>query len=239
MSLSEASTTEIFAELQRRFECSLKPDRRIIFLGAPGSGKGSQAPPLKRDLCVCHLATGDILREAVSEGTEYGKRAKEAMDTGKLVSDDIVVGIIAENLSRADCAKGFILDGFPRTIEQAKSLSSMLEKREESIDKVIHFDIDDSLLVKRITGRRIHKPSGRSYHIDFHPPKVEGKDDVTGEPLIQRSDDNEASLKTRLEAYHGQTKPVLDFYREKGLVVDIDASQKKEKVLADIEKLFA
>jgi adenylate kinase len=176
--LAQVSTSDIFEELRKRFECALKPERRLILVGPPGSGKGSQAPRLKDDFCLCHLATGDLLRNAVAAGSEYGKQAAAVMNSGGLVSDEIVIGIIKENLSRPDCQRGFILDGFPRTVVQAEKLDDMLRSTGKKIDKIVHFDIDDKLLFKRITGRRIHAPSGRSYHVDFAPPKVEGKDDV-------------------------------------------------------------
>jgi adenylate kinase len=177
--LSQVSIGALFDELRKRFECSLKPERRLILVGPPGSGKGSQAPRLKDDFCLCHLATGDLLRNAVAAGSEYGKQAAAVMNAGGLVSDEIVIGIIKENLARPDCQRGFILDGFPRTVVQAEKLDDMLRSTGKKIDKIVHFDIEDKLLFKRITGRRIHSASGRSYHIDFAPPKVEGKDDVS------------------------------------------------------------
>jgi len=224
----------LFDELRRRYDCAAKVEKRLILVGPPGSGKGSQAPRLKNEHCLCHLATGDLLRAAVAAGTEMGKQAQAVMSSGGLVSDDIVIGIIKDNLTRPDCAKGFILDGFPRTVVQAQKLDEMLGSTGKSLDKVIHFDIEDSLLFKRITGRRVHPASGRSYHIEFAPPKVEGKDDVTGEPLVQRKDDNEDTLTKRLSTYHDQTTPVLQYYSKSGLVVRVDASQSQKIVSGEI-----
>eukprot|EP00494_Astrolonche_serrata_P023112 UN23369 len=149
-----------------------------------------------------------MLRAAVAAKTDLGKKAKAIMERGDLVPDDVVVGIVQDAIKRPECAKGFILDGFPRTLKQAEALDKMLDEQNKKIDDVILFDVPDDVLVKRITGRRIHKPSGRSYHLEFNPPKVEGKDDVTGEKLIQRKDDNEETLRPRLKNYHNQTMPL-------------------------------
>lgn len=229
------STGQLLEELRRRVKCAEKQTKtRAIFVGPPGCGKGTQSPIFKASHCVCHLATGDMLRAAVRAGTEMGKEAKAAMDAGKLVGDDIVVGIIAENINSAACSKGFILDGFPRTKEQAEMLDQLLAKQGDKVDSVVSFEVADDLLVERITGRRIHPASGRSYHVKFAPPKVEGKDDVTGEPLIQRSDDNESTLRTRLEAFHKQTAPVLEHY--KSVVSNIAADRPIKDVTSDIVK---
>jgi adenylate kinase len=157
------------------------------------------------------------------------------MDAGKLVSDDIVIGIIKENLTREDCKKGFVLDGFPRTVPQAEQLDAILAESGKGIDKVIEFAVPDDILAARITGRRVHKASGRSYHVVFNPPKVEGKDDVTGEPLIQRSDDTPDNVGRRLETYHSQTTPVLEYYRARGKVTSIDANQSMDSVWTQVE----
>lgn len=206
--------------------------------GPPGCGKGTQSPIIKQDFCLCHLATGDMLRAAVKAGTEMGKKAKSAMDSGGLVTDEIVVGIIHDAIKQPECSKGFILDGFPRTVVQAQKLEEMLAKDQTKVDKVFNFNIPDPVLVERIAGRRIHQPSGRSYHTKFNPPKVENKDDVTGEPLMQRKDDNVATLGKRLEAFHTQTQPVIDFYQKKGLLVNINAHTDMKHVTEQIRKAF-
>ena len=216
-------------ELRRRARCEDKKEKTMaILVGPPGCGKGTASPRIKADYCVCHLATGDMLRDAVRAGTEMGKAAKAVMERGELVSDDIVVGIIKENLNNPQCKGGFILDGFPRTLKQASMLDEILAKQNAKIQSVVNFDIPDEILVERIVGRRVHPASGRSYHVKFNPPKVEGKDDITGEALIQRKDDNEEALRTRLGAFHAQTKPILEHY--KPVVTTVDATKSIESV---------
>ncbi len=181
---------------------------RIILLGSPGSGKGTQAQFITQKYAIVQISTGDMLRGAVREGTPMGVAAKQVMDAGGLVSDDIILGLIKERIAQADCANGFLLDGFPRTIAQAEGLSAMGVK----IDTVIEINVADEEIIKRMAGRRVHLASGRTYHIEFNPPKQPGIDDITGESLIQRDDDKEETVRTRLNVYHEQTKPLVDYY---------------------------
>jgi adenylate kinase len=212
---------------------------RMILIGPPGAGKGTQAPKLQEKFCACHLATGDMLRAQVAKKTALGKQAKEIMDKGGLVPDEIMVSMIKNELeANKDCEKGFILDGFPRTIVQAEKLDEMLIERKSPLKNAIELQIDDSLLVDRITGRLVHPASGRSYHKIFNPPKVAMKDDISGEPLIQRSDDNADALIKRLATYHKQTAPVVDYYKKIGIWSGIDASKKPAQVWDSILACF-
>lgn len=183
---------------------------RIILLGSPGSGKGTQAQFIIKKYGIPQIATGDMLRAAVREGTPLGVEAKKVMDAGGLVSDDIILGLIKERIALPDCANGFLLDGFPRTIVQAQGLDAL----GVSIDTVIEIVVSDEDIVKRIAGRRVHLASGKTYHVDFNPPKVDGIDDVTGEALVQRDDDKEETVRKRLSVYHELTKPLVAFYSD-------------------------
>ncbi|MDB6141734.1 MAG: adk [Pseudomonas sp.] len=183
---------------------------RVILLGAPGAGKGTQAKFITEKFGIPQISTGDMLRAAVKACTELGVKAKSVMDSGGLVSDDLIIGLIKDRLAEPDCANGVLFDGFPRTIPQAEALlAAGLE-----IDHVIEIAVDDEEIVKRISGRRVHEGSGRVYHLLFNAPKVEGVDDVTGEPLVQRKDDVEATVRHRLEVYHAQTQPLVAFYQK-------------------------
>ncbi len=181
---------------------------RLILLGAPGAGKGTQAAFLCQKFSIPQISTGDMLRAAVKAGTEMGLAAKKVMDAGGLVSDDIIIGLVKERIAQADCANGFLFDGFPRTIPQADAMKAAGVK----IDVVLEIDVPDSAIIERMSGRRVHVASGRTYHVVFNPPKVAGKDDVTGEDLIQREDDKEETVRKRLDIYHQQTRPLVDYY---------------------------
>ncbi|KAF4342575.1 adenylate kinase 1 [Fusarium beomiforme] len=212
---------------------------RMILIGPPGAGKGTQAPKIKERFSCCHLATGDMLRSQVAKKTPLGVEAKKIMDAGGLVSDDIMIGMIKEELnSNKECQGGFILDGFPRTVPQAESLDAMLAERNQKLQHAVELQIDDSLLVARITGRLVHPASGRSYHTTFNPPKEYMKDDITGEPLIQRSDDNAEALKKRLVTYHKQTAPVVGYYKKTGIWSGLDASQEPGQVWKNMLKVL-
>ena len=181
---------------------------RIILLGMPGSGKGTQAQFLMDRYGILQISTGDMLRAAIKAGTPDGLKAKGYMDRGELVPDDLVIALVKQRVAQPDCAKGFILDGFPRTIQQAEALRNAGVE----IDYVIEIEVGDDEILQRMSGRRMHPASGRTYHLKFNPPKVPGKDDVTGELLIQRADDNEETVKKRIATYHAQTKPLIDYY---------------------------
>jgi len=211
---------------------------RAVLLGPPGSGKGTQSPRLKSQYSVCHLATGDLLRAEIGSGSPLGAEIKEVIDQGKLVSDELVLRMVSDNLDKPECKNGFLLDGFPRTLPQAEKLDTLLEKRTQPLDAVVEFGIDDSLLVRRICGRWFHLASGRSYHEEFHPPRVPGKDDVTGETLVRRNDDNPEVLKKRLEQYHSLTSPLVQYYQMKGLHHRVDAAQQANSVFANIQSIF-
>lgn len=202
----------------------------LILLGGPGAGKGTQAKMLIDKFQIPQISTGDILRAAVKEGTQLGQEAKTYMDAGKLVPDSVVIGIIEDRLKQSDCQKGFILDGFPRTVPQAEALDDTLKKMGSKIDHVVNIAVDEEELVKRLTGRRTCKHCGQMYHVMFNPPKQEGVCDKCGGELYQRDDDNEATVRARLATYNQQTKPLIDYYRKQGLVRDI----KGEGSIADI-----
>jgi adenylate kinase len=181
---------------------------RLILLGGPGAGKGTQATFIKEKFGIPQISTGDMLRAHVKSGSALGVAAKKVMDSGALVSDDIIIAMVKQRITEADCAKGFLFDGFPRTIPQADAMKNAGIK----LDYVVEIAVDDSEIIERMSGRRVHLPSGRTYHVKFNPPKIAGKDDVTGEDLIQRDDDKEATVKTRLNVYHEQTEPLVSYY---------------------------
>ncbi|MEO7150493.1 MAG: adenylate kinase [Burkholderiaceae bacterium] len=181
---------------------------RLILLGAPGAGKGTQAVAICRRFSIPQISTGDMLRAAVTAGSPMGMAAKKIMDSGALVNDDIIIGLVNERITQPDCANGFLFDGFPRTLPQADALKDAGIK----LDYVLEIDVPDAAIVERISGRRVHASSGRSYHLTFHPPRDAGKDDVTGEALMQRDDDKEETVKKRLAVYQSQTRPLIDYY---------------------------
>jgi adenylate kinase len=182
---------------------------RLILLGPPGAGKGTQAAFICEKFSIPQVSTGDMLRTAVKAGTPLGLAAKKVIDAGQLVSDDIIVALVTERLRQPDCARGYLFDGFPRTIPQAEAMKAA----QVPIDAVLEIDVPDEEIVARMSGRRVHPPSGRTYHVRFNPPRREGLDDVTGEPLVQREDDREETVKKRLEVYRNQTRPLIDYYR--------------------------
>jgi adenylate kinase len=181
---------------------------RLILLGPPGAGKGTQASVIKEKFGIPQISTGDMLRAAVKAGTPLGVAAKKVMDAGQLVSDDIIIGLVKERLKEPDCAKGYLFDGFPRTIPQAEAMKAAAV----GLDFVLEIDVPDHEIILRMSGRRVHPASGRTYHIKFNPPKAEGRDDTTGEPLVQRDDDKEETVRKRLEVYREQTRPLVDYY---------------------------
>jgi adenylate kinase len=183
---------------------------RLILLGGPGAGKGTQANVIKEKYGIPQISTGDMLRAAVKAGTELGMKAKGFMDSGGLVPDEVIIGLVKERIQEPDCAKGFLFDGFPRTIPQADAM----KEAGVPIDAVVDIDVPDEEIIKRMSGRRAHLASGRTYHVIYNPPKVEGKDDETGEPLVQRDDDKEETVKKRLDVYHDQTEPLIDYYKK-------------------------
>ncbi len=208
----------------------------LIFLGPPGSGKGTQAKMLVDKYGIPQISTGDILREAVKEGTPLGKEAKKYMDEGKLVPDEVVVGIVRERLKEPDCTKGFILDGFPRTIPQAEALDKTLREMGKGIDHVLSLEVDREELVRRLSGRRTCKRCGAMYHIIFDPPKKDGVCDRCGGELYQRDDDKEETIRERLRVYEEQTAPLIEYYRKKGLLRPIDGVGKIEEIFARIRE---
>jgi adenylate kinase len=212
---------------------------RIILLGAPGAGKGTQAQFLMNKFGIPQISTGDMLRSAIKTGTEMGLAAKKVMDAGQLVSDDIIIGLVKERIAQEDCANGFLLDGFPRTIPQADAM----QEANIEVDYCIEFDVPDDVIVDRMSGRRVHPASGRVYHVQYNLPKNEGKDDLTGDVLVIRDDDKEETVRSRLGVYHEQTKPLVDYYAAAAANGDceyfkIDGTKPVDKVRAELEVLL-
>ena len=211
---------------------------RILLLGPPGGGKGTQAKFLIEKLDIPQISTGDMLREHVTKQTSLGIKAKEYMSSGALVPDEVILGMMQERLSNEDCKNGYILDGFPRTIPQAVGLDELLEKLNKTLDAVIVIDVSDDNIVDRMGGRRVHLSSGRVYHIEYNPPKIEGKDDETQEDLIIREDDKEETVRKRLEIYHNETSPLIKYYKEKNIVSQINGELNISDVSQEIEKII-
>ena len=207
-------------------------------MGLPGAGKGTQAEKIVEKYNIPHISTGDMFRAAIKDGTELGLQAKSFMDKGELVPDEVTIGIVKERLAKDDCKQGFLLDGFPRTVAQAEALDSMLADLERPIDYVINVDVDKEILMERLTGRRICKECGATYHLVFNPPTKEGVCDRCGGELYQRADDNAETVQNRLDVNLAQTKPLLSFYEDKGTLRNINGQQEINVVFQDVEKLL-
>ena len=211
---------------------------KIIMLGAPGAGQGTQAKIIAEKCGIPHISTGDIFRANIKNGTELGAKAKEYMDKGLLVPDELVCDLVVDRIQQADCEKGYILDGFPRTIPQAEALENALNAIEQKLDYAIDIDVPDENIINRMSGRRACVGCGATYHVLFNPTKVEGKCDVCGESLILRDDDKPETVKKRLDVYHTQTQPLIDFYTERKVLVEVDGTQSMDKVFDDIMKIL-
>lgn len=207
---------------------------KLIFLGPPGAGKGTMAVRVAETASIPHISTGDIFRYNIKNQTELGKKVKAILDSGELVPDELTIELVRDRLSQDDAKSGFILDGFPRTVPQADALSEMAP-----VDNVINFTLSDEEVVKRLSGRRVHPGSGRTYHILFSPPRVEGKDDETGDDLVQREDDREDAIKNRLRVYREQTEPLIEYYRGRGKLIDLDSSPAPDEVFAALRKILS
>lgn len=212
---------------------------RLLIMGRPGAGKGTQAANIKEYYGIPHISTGDMFRAAIKEGTELGKLAKNYMDKGALVPDEVTIGIVKERLLKDDCKKGFLLDGFPRNVLQAEALDSFMKEQGISLDAVLDVNVDASILIRRIVGRRICKTCGATYHIDFNKPKKEGICDNCGTPLIQRADDTIETAGSRLEVYDKQTAPLLAYYEKQNLLKTVNGDQELNKVFEDIKAVLA
>ena len=211
---------------------------KIIMLGAPGAGKGTQAKMIAEKCGIPHISTGDIFRANIKNGTELGAKAKGYMDKGLLVPDELVCDLVVDRIQQADCEKGYILDGFPRTIPQAEALENALNAIEQKLDYAIDIDVPDENIINRMSGRRACVGCGATYHVLFNPTKVEGKCDVCGESLILRDDDKPETVKKRLDVYHTQTQPLIDFYSARKVLVEVDGTQSMDKVFEDIMKIL-
>ncbi|HET7522252.1 MAG TPA: adenylate kinase [Bacillales bacterium] len=210
----------------------------LILMGLPGAGKGTQAEKITADYGIPHISTGDMFRAAIKEQTELGVKAKSYLDAGDLVPDEVTIGIVRARLGKADCEKGFLLDGFPRTVAQAEALENLLSEENRELDYVLHIDVDEEKLLKRLSGRRVCSECGAAYHVVFNPPETEGVCDKCGGELFQREDDREETVKNRLEVNKEQLQPLLDFYRERGYLHTINGNRDIDDVFADIKHLL-
>jgi len=236
--LQNATLKELQNEIKRRESCLQQPKNNIILLGAPGSGKGTQSGFITDKFCYCQISTGDLLRENIEKKTKTGLKAKEYMDKGALVPDELVNEVLLNAINSPSCERGAIFDGYPRNLTQAENLDKLLGSVGRRLDKVIELKVNEEILIERISGRRIHPKSGRSYHIKFNPPKVEGFDDVTGEQLVQRPDDNVETLKSRLDVYNQKTYPISSYYQKKNLLKTVDAMQNIDKIANQVSDLL-
>ncbi|VDD82752.1 unnamed protein product [Mesocestoides corti] len=225
-----------FFGLGREHASKRSPKTNVILIGPPGCGKGTQASRLIKKYEVCHLSTGDMLRAIISSGSDLGTKVKKIVESGQLVSDDLVCELIDQKLDSPECRKGFILDGFPRTIAQAEKLEELLNRRKEELSAVVELRVPDELLKTRICGRLFHLASGRSYHETFNPPKIPMVDDITGEKLVRRADDTVEALEKRLASYHKMTSPLLDFYGKRNLHLSVDGTQSIDEIFTHITK---
>lgn len=211
---------------------------RIIMLGAPGAGKGTQAARIAEEYHIPHISTGDIFRANIKGGTELGKKAKSYMDAGKLVPDELVCDLVADRIAQDDCREGYILDGFPRTIPQAEALEKAAADLNTKIDYAVNIDVPDEAIIERMSGRRACLKCGATYHVQYNPPKEDGKCDNCGADLVQREDDKPETVKTRLDVYHSQTQPLIDFYKNKNILVTVDGTQPMDEVFSSIKKIL-
>ncbi|WP_349668224.1 adenylate kinase [Lacrimispora sp.] len=211
---------------------------KIIMLGAPGAGKGTQAKKIAEKYQIPHVSTGDIFRSNIKEGTQLGRKAKEYMDQGALVPDELTIGMLMDRIQQEDCSNGYVLDGFPRTIPQAESLQKAITEMGQKIDFAINVDVPDENIINRMSGRRACISCGATYHIVYNPSKVEGICDVCGSELVLRDDDKPETVKKRLAVYHDQTRPLIDYYKEAGVLVNVDGTQELNKVFSDITDIL-
>ncbi len=247
MNIKELKTEDLMNELKRRLHCASKPKKNVIFIGGPGSGKGTQSELLREEYCLwytprmqrrcSHVSTADLLRTEVAKGTDFGRKAGEYLSAGQSVPDELVLSMIGKAIEKPECDRGFILDGFPKDVPQAEKLRGMLSARKKALDRVVYLQADDSFLEERVQGRRVHAPSGRVYHSTFKPPKVEGKDDVTGEELVQAPGDTPEEHKKNMEEFHRIHTPLLRYYEHAGLLARVDATKGVKEIWGDVQNI--